>query len=791
TPEPTPQLTPTQSLPDPCNTAASPASPCPNSSNSVPTPNPDPSIAHTDQDLDRPLDRHIEVVSIAPSTAPLLNPEELQHLVQTAWSIKQHLGLHLPTRVTLEWAYPTPAQDSTPPILWLQARVEALKKPKLSPQSGRRSYQGEGAVTGIVQGPVWLGAGNPSGAALPWEEQVQGPMPAGSILVVPQVTAAVAPLLSQCKGLITERGGLTSHGALLARELQIPAVVGALGITQALQTGTWVELNGDRGVVQLMPVPQATGHETGIESVAYPAHGSQESTLPEYASQPYPPPHADLHPGPYSAPYPADSPRQSDPIEPPNHTFPKPQTASLNPSRPFSPNWSLPTRPSAATPPPAANTTGYASSFSPPGPAPTAHRSGTPHSPRSPRLRSGTPHSPRSPRLSTPLTTTPNSAPHEAPTFSIDLHDNEELAMVEANPQPHSPDRSHSSSSPQSNPTTPDSVPTASTAPAGSSGPTNPIGSAGATSPPPSLAAPPITATEVFLTLSQPQTLHRPILQSADGIGLIRSEWFFLHALDQQLPHHWLLQGRRQDLIDRLRNALLPVFQAMGERPVLYRSFDFHGTEFQGNPWLEASKMDASSSPAERSLDHDLFEVELEVLSQIYAHPQHRASLRLLLPYIRTVEEVQERQAQMRKVFATLQSTQPPFPLWIMAEVPSVLLLLEAYVAAGVQGFVVGCNDLGQLLLGLDRNQSNPRLPLPLHHPALQQAIVQIIERAAALDRDCVVAAPSAALNRDLIAQWVKAGVTGITVEWTVIDTVRRWLAQIEQKILLDIARDR
>jgi pyruvate,water dikinase len=44
------------------------------------------------------------------------------------------------------------------------------------------------------------------------------------------------------------------------------------------------------------------------------------------------------------------------------------------------------------------------------------------------------------------------------------------------------------------------------------------------------------------------------------------------------------------------------------------------------------------------------------------------------------------------------------FQLWIMAEVPSVLFLLQDYVKAGVQGISIGTNDLTQFLLGIHRN---------------------------------------------------------------------------------------
>ena len=63
------------------------------------------------------------------------------------------------------------------------------------------------------------------------------------------ITPDCLPLLQGVAGIITEQGGLTSHGAILARELGIPAVVSATGATTLLQTGEKLLLDGDKGEV--------------------------------------------------------------------------------------------------------------------------------------------------------------------------------------------------------------------------------------------------------------------------------------------------------------------------------------------------------------------------------------------------------------------------------------------------------------------------------------------------------------------------------------------------------------
>ena len=74
-------------------------------------------------------------------------------------------------------------------------------------------------------------------------------LPKGVILVVPTITPDWLPLLQQVAGIITEEGGLTSHAAILARELGITAVVNATSATTLIQTGERLLLDGDRGEV--------------------------------------------------------------------------------------------------------------------------------------------------------------------------------------------------------------------------------------------------------------------------------------------------------------------------------------------------------------------------------------------------------------------------------------------------------------------------------------------------------------------------------------------------------------
>jgi len=79
--------------------------------------------------------------------------------------------------------------------------------------------------------------------------------PAGSVIVAHDLSPADTAQLhrSQVAGIVTAAGGKTSHSAIMARSLQIPAVVGAAGVLAKVQSGDLVVVDGVRGVVILHP----------------------------------------------------------------------------------------------------------------------------------------------------------------------------------------------------------------------------------------------------------------------------------------------------------------------------------------------------------------------------------------------------------------------------------------------------------------------------------------------------------------------------------------------------------
>ena len=79
----------------------------------------------------------------------------------------------------------------------------------------------------------------------------------GDVLVVPAADVGFSPLFLVAAAVVTEAGGPLSHACVVAREYGVPAVVSVPGVTQRLQTGQWVCVDGDEGRVVLLESPEA------------------------------------------------------------------------------------------------------------------------------------------------------------------------------------------------------------------------------------------------------------------------------------------------------------------------------------------------------------------------------------------------------------------------------------------------------------------------------------------------------------------------------------------------------
>jgi pyruvate,water dikinase len=112
------------------------------------------------------------------------------------------------------------------------------------PEAGLQGASADGALTGTP-----ASSGTVTGTARVILDPVGAQLEPGEILVCPSTDPGWTPLFLTAGGLVMEMGGANSHGAVVAREYGIPAVVGVPDAVATISTGQQVTVNGTAGTV--------------------------------------------------------------------------------------------------------------------------------------------------------------------------------------------------------------------------------------------------------------------------------------------------------------------------------------------------------------------------------------------------------------------------------------------------------------------------------------------------------------------------------------------------------------
>jgi pyruvate, water dikinase len=169
-----------------------------------------------------------------------------------------------------EWIL-LPHQSSSTPNFWLTQLNYGASTTDTSLKT-----QAENTASTLLKG-VSASQGSVTGKVIVHDALSDRLLTAGAILVTKEIQPQDLALLKNVGGIITEIGGKTSHGAILARELGIPAIVAATQATKILSTGTIVTLDGDRGLVyaaKTLPrvplTPQPNHHQAILQYYSLP-----------------------------------------------------------------------------------------------------------------------------------------------------------------------------------------------------------------------------------------------------------------------------------------------------------------------------------------------------------------------------------------------------------------------------------------------------------------------------------------------------------------------------------------
>lgn len=135
---------------------------------------------------------------------------------------------------------------TTPPDSMHLAPGEYLRT-SIAREEGTGVESGDGELRGVGA----CGGSSTAPAAVLLDVTESHRLRAGDILVTRQTDPGWGPIFPLISGLVIERGGMLSHGAIIAREFGIPSVVGVKDATRLIPHGGAVTVDGDRGLVRL------------------------------------------------------------------------------------------------------------------------------------------------------------------------------------------------------------------------------------------------------------------------------------------------------------------------------------------------------------------------------------------------------------------------------------------------------------------------------------------------------------------------------------------------------------
>jgi pyruvate,water dikinase len=131
---------------------------------------------------------------------------------------------------------------------------QALTPPRVLTSDGEvitGTYRRDDVPAGALAG-LPVSSGTVEGRAAVVLDMAQANLEAGAILVTTYTDPGWTPLFVGIAGLVTEVGGLMTHGAVIAREYGLPAVVGVEHATQLIRDGQRIRVNGTQGCVEIL-----------------------------------------------------------------------------------------------------------------------------------------------------------------------------------------------------------------------------------------------------------------------------------------------------------------------------------------------------------------------------------------------------------------------------------------------------------------------------------------------------------------------------------------------------------
>jgi pyruvate,water dikinase len=175
--------------------------------------------------------------------------------------------------------------------------------------------------------------------------------------------------------------------------------------------------------------------------------------------------------------------------------------------------------------------------------------------------------------------------------------------------------------------------------------------------------------------------------------------------------------------------------------------------------------------------DVDVFELEVEAIKRVR---REYKNLWVMIPFVRTPAEL----AGVRDLMAKNGLVQAEdFKLWMMAEVPSNVFILDRFIDVGIDGISIGSNDLTQLILGIDRDSERLAKLFDERNEAVMIGLEKLITTARRRGITSSICGQAPSDYPELAQKLVEWGITSLSVNPDVIDKTRQLIHDLEQKV--------
>ncbi len=286
------------------------------------------------------------------------------------------------------------------------------------------------------------------------------------------------------------------------------------------------------------------------------------------------------------------------------------------------------------------------------------------------------------------------------------------------------------------------------------------------------------TRTRVYVNLAEPELADRVAKQHVDGVGLLRAE--FIVAQIGEHPSLVIEEGRQEEFIEKLADGLRSFAKAFHPRPVVYRTTDFKTNEYanlKGGAKYEPDEenpMIGYRGASRYARDEAAFQLEIEAIKRVRSE---YPNLWVMIPFVRTPEELAEVKAILER--EGLQRSEE-FKLWMMAEVPSNVFILERFIDVGIDGISIGSNDLTQLTLGIDRDNAAFQMEFDERNEAVMLALEQLVTTAKRRGITSSICGQAPSDYPEITRKLVEWGITSVSINPDVIEKTREIIAKAE-----------